>query len=73
MSYVAMVAIPLAIWVATHPVTGTAAVAATAGLLAVGRRTYRLARCFSECGGFALDVGGTARITVARAPTDDPC
>ncbi|UPV99147.1 hypothetical protein M0R88_11480 [Halorussus gelatinilyticus] len=72
-SYAMMLAIPVAMWAASNLVTGGIAVAATAGLLVVGRRAYELARCFSECGGFALDVGGKARITVAWTHTDDSC
>lgn len=64
-------AIPASLWIVSRPLAGTAVLAAVAGLVVGARRTYRLARCFRDCQGFAFDVAGRARITVARTPTDD--
>lgn len=66
-----LAAIPTLLWVVSRPLAGTAALVAVAGLVVGVRRAYRLARCFRDCQGFAFDVAGRARITVARTPTDD--
>lgn len=70
-SYATMAAIPVALWVVSRPLAGTAALAAVVGLVVVGRRAYRLARCFHDCRGFTIDLGGKARVTVAQIPTDE--
>lgn len=71
-SYAAMVAIPLALWVGSQPLVRGVALAGVVGALVGARRALELLRCLSECGGFALDLGETVRITVARNAVDDP-
>jgi len=71
-SYVAAAATLSALWIASRPVAGTVALAVTAGLFAGVRRLSKLVRCFHDCGGFALDLGGTVRVCVTRPRTDGP-
>jgi hypothetical protein len=72
-SYLLMAAIPLSMWAVSHPLDG-AVLLAIGAVAAVGtRRAAELAQCLSECGGFALDVGETLRITVTRRRADDAC
>lgn len=71
-SYAAMVAVPLALWFVSQPVVGTVALAGVVGLFVGTRRAYGLVRCLSDCGGFAFDLGGAVRVTIARTSAGEP-
>lgn len=70
-SYLMVIAIPLALWAFSQPVAGAVVIAALVGLFSGARRAYTLARCFEHCQGFAFDLAGKARITVRQIPADD--
>lgn len=70
-SYAVMAAIPLLLWVGSHPLVGLATLAGVAALLVAGRRAHRLLRCFHECPGITFELAGTARITVSQIAADD--
>lgn len=72
-AYAVMAAVPLSLFAVSNPLAGTA-VFASLGALAVGaRRTATLVECFHECQGFAFDVAGRVRITVAQPSSGDRC
>lgn len=72
-AYVAIATVPLALFAVSNPLAG-AGVVASLGVLAVGaRRTATLVECFHECQGFAFDVAGRVRITVAHPSSGDRC
>lgn len=68
--YALMAAFPLLLLVIAHPVAGSLLFAALLGTVLAARRVRRLVRCLYECGGFAFDLGGRVRITVARPHCD---
>lgn len=67
-SYAMVLAVPLLLWVIADPLPRTVFLTAFASLVIGTRRAYRLLRCFHDCGGFVLDLGDTARITVRHLP-----
>jgi len=56
-SYALVLAIPVALWVVSHPVTGVTALAALALLGHTARRLVTLGRCLRACGGFTVEAG----------------
>jgi hypothetical protein len=72
-SYLLMAAIPLTLWVVSHPLVGVAGLVTALGVGLTARRAASLVRCISECGGFAVDLGERVRITVSQTRTDDVC
>lgn len=71
-SYAAMAAIPLFLWVFSQPLAGTV-VGAVAVLIVGLRRASRLVHCFVDCGGLAVDVGGKVRVCIMRPDVDAAC
>jgi hypothetical protein len=69
-SYALAAAIPLSLWAISRPLPGAVAVAAVGGLFVAARRVRRLVRCLRDCRGFAVDLFGSVRITVAQVPVD---
>lgn len=67
-----LAALPVAFWTVANPLAGAALLALGAGALVAVRRAALLARCLSECGEFAVDLGSSLRITVTHPATDDP-
>lgn len=70
-AYVAIAAIPVLLWMASHPIHGLWAMAGVVALLAVRQRVMDLVRCLRECRAVTVDVGGTLRVTVSRLNADD--
>jgi xanthosine utilization system XapX-like protein len=69
-SYALAAAIPLSLWAISRPLPGAVAVVAVGGLFVAARRVRRLVRCLRDCRGFAVDLFGSVRITVAQVPVD---
>ncbi|WP_247730764.1 hypothetical protein [Halovivax limisalsi] len=63
----------LLLWTLSEPLLAGAALVSAAGAVTVGRRAYRLTRCFYECGGFTVGLPGAAEVTVRRRPCDGAC
>jgi Flp pilus assembly protein TadB len=72
-SYGMMAAVFLSLWLVSNPLAGVVALAASAVAVITVRRAAELARCFRDCGGFAFDLGGRVRITVAQPRTEEAC
>lgn len=70
-SYALVAAFPLLLWGISQPLAGAVTLATLAGLFVGGRGVYKLTRCFYVCQEFTVDLGRTARITVAQIPTDE--
>jgi len=70
LAYAALGAVPLLLWTLHRPLAGVLAITALAGLVAAGRPAARLARCFRNCGGFAVDLGDRVRISVSQPCPD---
>ena len=66
-------AIPLLLWVVSHPVAGAATLTTGTALVVAGRRAYALTRCLRECRQVTFQPGGRTRITVARGGSDEVC
>ena len=73
MTYAALAAFPLLLWLASRPLAGILVLATVAGLFVGARRASKLVRCLYDCGGFAIDPGGNVRICVTRTRVDDVC
>ncbi|WP_232686381.1 hypothetical protein [Halobacterium zhouii] len=71
--YAVMAAVPLSLFTASNPLAGAAVVASLGALAVSARRTATLVECFNECQGFAFDVAGRVRITVAHPSNSDGC
>ena len=71
--YAMVAAIPLLLWVVSHPVAGAATLTISAALVVAGRRAYALTRCLRECRQVTFQPGGRTRITVARGGSDEVC
>lgn len=71
-SVVLLAVLPVAFWTVAHPFAGAALLAVGVGAFVAVRRATLLARCLAECGEFAVDLGGSLRITVTHPATDDP-
>lgn len=57
-SYAMVIAVPLLLWVVANPLPRTVFLAVFASVSIGGFRAYRMIRCFYNCGGFVLDLGG---------------
>ncbi|MFP4627150.1 MAG: hypothetical protein ACOC8O_03635 [Natronomonas sp.] len=70
----AMVATALVVvWVESNPLAGTAVIVAVVGLAVGVRRARDLVHCFFECGGFAVELGGTVRVCIVRPGVEATC
>ncbi len=65
-AYAVVAAFPLLLWVISNPLAGAVTVLTTVTLITGARRAVVLVRCFYECQGFTVDLGGKVRITVAQ-------
>lgn len=70
-SYATLALVPLGLWVVNQPLAATVVLAVVVGLFIGVQRVNRLARCFHDCQGLTLDLGGLARITVSQVPAED--
>lgn len=68
-----VLAVPLLLWVISQPLAGAVVLSSGIGLLVGVRRASRLIRCFSDCDGFAFDLGGRIRISIRQPHVDDVC
>ena len=66
-------AIPLLLWVVSHPVAGAATLTTGAALTVAGRRAYALTRRLRECWQVTFQPGRRTRITIARGGSDEVC
>ena len=71
--YAMVAAIPLSLWAASSPLAGAVVLGALYGLVVAGRRASRLVRCFHDCGGFHVDLGGRLRIAVCDPSVETAC
>lgn len=64
--FLIIAAIPVLLWTVSQPVTGSIALA----LVVVGyigaRRVTELLQCFSDCGGFAFNLGGKIEVCITQ-------
>ena len=68
-SYAILATVPALLWAVSRPSTRIVGVVAVLGLALVARRLHRLVRCFSDCQGFAFDLGQRVRITITQPST----
>lgn len=68
-----MLAIPLLLWIVSHPLAGAAVLTAGAGVVRGGSHAVRLRRCLHECGAFAFDLTDDVRVCVTREGTTSAC
>ena len=68
-----VLAVPVALWVASNPLAGGAALGAGAGFAVAVRRAVRLGRCLADCGGVAVDLVGDRRVCITRRDAAGGC
>ena len=73
MNYALVAAILPVLWFVSYPVLGSAVVVTAVGISIALRRAWRLRRCFRDCGGFSLDLGGRVQIAVTQPDVDCAC
>jgi hypothetical protein len=56
----------LLLWAVSQPLAGAATLVAVVGVAVGVERLSQLLRCFRACGGFTLDLGDRARISVTQ-------
>jgi Flp pilus assembly protein TadB len=66
-SWAMMAAVFLLVWAASRPWLGALALAAGVGLVVLGRRARRLARCLRECRRLVVPLGRHGYVTVGWA------
>lgn len=71
--FAALAAVPLLLLLVSRPMIGSVGIVAVAVVGVCLWRGVRLARCFVQCGGFAVDVGGRVQICVVRPDVDAAC
>ena len=72
-AYAVVAAVPVLFWAVSNPLSAVAALALVAGLRVGARRVADLVRCLRDCGGFAVDLGESVRVTVTRPPANECC
>lgn len=72
-TFLLALAMPVLLWTVTNPVAGTALIATAVVIGNALTRVAALATCLRNCGGFVLDVGDVARVTVTQPAGDSAC
>lgn len=72
-TYLLALAVPVLLWTLANPVAGTALVSVVGVTGVAMTRVASLAACLRDCGGFVLEVGDVARVTVTQSPAEEAC